>query len=230
VDAAKAHALVDDVEHPELHEQDRHHLVRVLRLRDGDVITVTDGAGRWRACRLATELDPVGDIRFEAAPSPQVTIGFALVKGERPELVVQKLTELGVDRIVPFVADRSVVRWDDEKATRNHERLVAVAREAVMQSRRTWVPVVEALATFDELARCAGASMADRDGVPPSLAHPTLLIGPEGGWSERERAVEVPHIRLGDNVLRAETASISAAVALCGLRSNVFAPTTAIRG
>jgi 16S rRNA (uracil1498-N3)-methyltransferase len=226
---SKAHALVADVAAPVLAERDRHHLERVLRLRAGEELTVTDGHGGWRACRFGAELEPIGAVALEEAPVPPIAIGFALVKGARPELVVQKLTELGVDRIVPFVADRSVVQWDDEKASRQHERLTTVAREALMQSRRVWLPTIAELTSFDDL-HVGNLAIADRDGEPPSLAHPFVLIGPEGGWSDRERKASATRIRLSANVLRAETAAISAATVLCGMRSGLFTSGTAVRG
>jgi 16S rRNA (uracil1498-N3)-methyltransferase len=136
--------------------------------------------------------------------------------------VVQKLTEIGVDRIVPFVAERSVVRWDADKAVRNHTRLQVVAREAAMQSRRTWLPVVEPVVRFDDVAGRPGAALAERGGRPPTLAHPTMIVGPEGGWSDQEGATDLPRIGLGPTVLRAETAAIVAAAGLCGLRSARF--------
>jgi len=144
-----------------------------------------------------------------------------VVKGERPELVVQKLTELGVDRIVPFAAERSVVRWEGEKAEKQTVRLRRVAREAAMQSRRTWLPEVAELTDFATVCGLPGAAGADVGGDPPSLAHPTLLIGPEGGWSPRERALLPGSVGLGPTVLRAETAAISGAALLVALRSGV---------
>jgi 16S rRNA (uracil1498-N3)-methyltransferase len=218
----KAHVFVRDLDALELSDEDHHHLTRVLRLRPGDELTASDGAGRWRRCRFGTPLEPIGSVATDDAPQPEITIGFALVKGERPELVVQKLTEVGVDRIAPFVAERSVVRWDEGKATRNHSRLETVAREAAMQSRRTWLPTVESIAAFDDLAGRPGAALTDRGGRPPTLVRPVLLVGPEGGWSARERGVGLPSIRLGPTVLRAETAAIVAGAALCGLRSALF--------
>src|SRR3954447_6567975 len=131
--AGKAHVFVADVERPDLEGSDRHHLERVLRLRPGDLLTVADGAGRWRHVRFGATLEPDGPIEFDDRPAPEISIAFALVKGGRPELVVQKLTELGVARIVPFVAARSVVQWDGDKADRNAARLATVAREAGMQ-------------------------------------------------------------------------------------------------
>jgi len=214
------HVLVDDVALPELADADRHHLERVLRVRAGDPITVGDGRGRWRPCRLGPEPEPVGAVQKVARPTPELTVGFALIKGGRPELVVQKLTELGTDRIVPFIAARSVVRWDADKATRNRERFRRVAREAVMQCRRAWMPEVEPVRTFPELAARPGAAMADRRGEPLGLDTTIVLIGPEGGWDQREEASGMPRVVLSDAVLRAETAAIAAAVVLSARRSD----------
>lgn len=203
-------------------DADHHHLSRVLRLRPGDPLTASDGAGAWRRGRFASPLEPAGEIVRDERPAPEITIAFALVKGERPELVVQKLTEVGVDRIVPFVAERSVVRWEPEKTVRQLERLTTVAREAAMQSRRTFLPTVEPVVDFAAVARRSGAARADRDGTAPTLAHPLVLIGPEGGWSDAERDEVVPAVTLGSTVLRAETAAIVAGAMLCGLRSALF--------
>jgi 16S rRNA (uracil1498-N3)-methyltransferase len=170
------------------------------------------------------QLEPTTEIVRDPRPAPSITIAFALVKGERPELIVQKLTELGVDTIVAFDAQHSVVRWDDDRAARHHARLVAVAREAAMQSRRTWLPLVEPVTSFAAIAGRDGAAMAERAGAAPSLDRPVLLIGPEGGWSDAERACGLPTVRLADTVLRAETAAIAGAAALCGLRAGVFEP------
>jgi len=114
----------------------------VLRLRAGDAVTVSDGAGGRLACRFGPALEPVGEIERVERTEPQVTVAFAVVKGQRPEWAVQKLTELGVDRIVPLLAARSVVRWPAGQAGTQVERLRRVAREASVQSRRVWLPVV----------------------------------------------------------------------------------------
>ncbi len=194
----------------------------MLRLRPGDPLTASDGAGRWRRCRFSAPLEPDGAIEHDEVPRPEITIAFALVKGERPEWVVQKLTEVGVDRIVPFVAERSVVRWEPEKSARHLERWQTVAREAAMQSRRTFLPVVEHVAEFAAIARREGAALADRGGHAPSLRRPVVLVGPEGGWSDGERKVVSATVALGSTVLRAETAALVAGAALCGLRSALF--------
>ena len=216
--------FVTDVERPELDAGDRHHLERVLRVRAGDAITVSDGAGRWRPCRLAPEIEPAGAVVVEPRPSPTLAVAIALTKGDRPELAVQKLTEVGVDEIVLFRAGRSVVRWDDGKSVRNLERLRKVAREAGMQSRRAWLPHVDGVAAFADVARRPGAALADRDGDPPSLEHSLVLVGPEGGWTDEERAAPLPRVCLGSGVLRAETAAVAAGVLLVNLRLSQIIP------
>lgn len=217
------HVVVTDVVAPALADPDRHHLEKVRRLRAGDDLSVTDGRGRWRWCRFGPDLQPDGEIVVDPEPAPRITVAFALVKGERPELVVQKLTELGVDVIIPFVAERSVVRWDPDKADRNAERLRRVALEASMQSRRTWLPEVAAISSFPQVSALPGAVRADMGGGVPGLDRPTLLIGPEGGWSADERTGLPASVALGPGVLRAETAAIAGAAVLCALRSGVVA-------
>lgn len=218
--------FVDDVDSPVLTPSDRHHLERVLRVRVGDEVVVCDGAGRWRPGTLGAggAIEPVAEVEVAARAEPTVTIAFAITKGERPELVVQKLTELGVDRIVPFTAARSVARWDRGRAAGHIERLRRVAREASMQSRRPWLPEVADLATFAEAAALPGATMADRDGAPPALDRPAVLVGPEGGWTDEERSCGLPAVGLGPGVMRAETAAIAAAALLGGLREGLIRP------
>ena len=224
-----AHVFVDDLDAPVIADADRHHLERVLRLRSGEVVTASDGRGGLRVCRYAAGtgvLEPEGEASFEARRPPAIGVGFALVKADKPEWIVQKLTELGVDRILPFVAARSVVRWDEAKARRNLERLQRVAVEAAMQSRQRWLPRVDPVRPFAAVVGDGGetVSLADADpaAAPPSLRWPTVLVGPEGGWTEEERdAVDGRFVRFGPSVLRAETAAIAAGALLSGLRESV---------
>jgi 16S rRNA (uracil1498-N3)-methyltransferase len=215
-----------DVEAPVLDDYDRHHLERVVRVRRGDAVVVSDGRGRWRDGVLAADgvVEPTDAAQSAPAPAPPITIAFALTKGERPELAVQKLTELGVDRIVPFAAGRSVARWEGPRAESHVARLRRVAREASMQCRRPWLPTVDEVADFGTACRLPGAALADRGGAPPSLDRPTLLVGPEGGWSDEERAAGLPTVSLGANVLRAETAAMTAAALLAALRGEIVQP------
>jgi 16S rRNA (uracil1498-N3)-methyltransferase len=220
--SAAAHAFVANLSVPVLDEAELHHLRRARRLRDGTVITVADGRGAWRPVVLGAVLEPCGPIARDPAPHPVITVAFTPVKGNRPEWVVQKLTELGVDRIVPLRSARAVVRWDDERAGRQTERFCRIAREAAAQSRRTWLPEVTGLVDV-AIALCwPGATLAEADGPRPRLAHPVVLVGPEGGWSAEELEVAdaagVPRVGLGPHVLRAETAAVAAGALLAAER------------
>lgn len=217
--------FVDDVDHPVISADDFHHLSRVRRVRDGNHIVVSDGRGRWVQARFAGETPELdGEVQHSQRQTLGLGVAFALAKGEKPELAVQKLTELGIDRIRPFVAARSVVRWDAAKVEQAQVRLDKVAREAAMQSRLAWIPIVEAVTTFAEVAADPQACRADRGGGPPSLERPLILVGPEGGWDFDELAVDLPTVSLGDGVLRAETAAIAAGVLLSALRNGRVNP------
>jgi 16S rRNA (uracil1498-N3)-methyltransferase len=217
--------FVEDLAHPVLSDDDHHHAERVLRLRVGASLTLSDGRGgavpaRW----TASGPEASGEMVVESAPpEPALTVCFALVKGAKPELVVQKLCELGVDRIVPFVAERSVVRWDGHKADRAVDRLAAVARGAAMQSHRVWLPEVSAVTTFAEVA-VAPAVLADRGGRPPSGEDFCVLVGPEGGWSDAERDAPLERVEFGRNVMRAETAAIAVGAIVVALREGLVEP------
>lgn len=218
---ASAQVFVADLAHPVLDPEDLHHLGRVLRLRRGEGVAAADGAGSFRPCRFTGDasLEPAGDSVSTDRPEPALAVGFAPVKGDRPELVVQKLTELGIDRIVVFGAARSVVRWDGERADRHLERLRRVAREAAQQCRRLWLPTLERSSLED--LRDAGAVLADAGGRAPRPTDRLVLVGPEGGWSDQERH-GMGTVGLGEHVLRAETAAIAAGVVLAALRAGLL--------
>jgi 16S rRNA (uracil1498-N3)-methyltransferase len=218
--ASVAHVVVASLDAPLLDAPDAHHLAHVLRLRDGEPVTITDGSGLWRACRFRRPgelLDPDGPVLESPRPHPSLTVGFAPVTGERTDWTVRKLTELGVDRIVPLRTARSVVRWDGERARAAVERLRRVAREAAMQSRRCWLPTVSEV---DAPAAFPGAALAEPGGAPPSLTWPTVLVGPEGGWAPEELSVAAATVSLGSLVLRSETAALATAAILGALRSR----------
>ena len=188
-------------------------------MRPGDPVTVGDGAGRWRPCRFGAAVEPDGDVVAVAPPAVEVGVGFAVLKGGRSESVVQKLTELGVDRVVPFTAQRSVVRWDPERAARQVERWRRVAREAVMQCRRLWLPRIDPVRAFAELD-LTGAALAVSVGRTLADGENFLLIGPEGGWADAELAAVPAHVGLGPHIMRAETAAVAAAALLGARRSG----------
>ncbi|MET0459164.1 MAG: RsmE family RNA methyltransferase [Ilumatobacteraceae bacterium] len=213
-----AHVLVDDVAAPAPDDATAHHLGRVLRLRDGEVVTVTDGAGHWRACRVSgAGLEIDGAVEDVARPGLGVTIAVAPPKGERLEWLVQKCTEVGVDRIVLLSAERSVVRWDGERAARQLARLRRIAVEASLQARRVWLPELAGpMAAVDVLAR---ALVAEPGGRALGAEDATVAIGPEGGWSPAEVAAAAGQVSLGPNVLRVETAAVVAASTMVAFRS-----------
>lgn len=207
---AAAHVLVDDVSVPVLDEQSDHHVFRVLRVRDGEVVTVTDGAGGWRVCRAAgASIEPDGEALFEPASANPLTIAFTVPKQDRPEWIVQKLTEIGVDRIVVLHAERSVVRWDTERGTKNLVKLVRVSREAIQQSRQVWLPQIEG--PVAAIGFLPDAVVAEPGGRTVQATDRAIAIGPEGGWSPDELAAAADQVSLGATVLRVETAALVAA-------------------
>jgi 16S rRNA (uracil1498-N3)-methyltransferase len=240
--AAAAHVFVEDLAAPVLAEDDRHHLERVLRLRAGESVSVADGTGRWRPCTFragpggpagTAALEPAGEIITPPEPTSVVTVGFALTKGDRPEWAVQKLTEIGVDRIVPLVTARSVVRWEGDRAGRHLDRLREVARQAAMQSRRLRLPIIDVVRSPAQVVEAepdpggldaggGGVALAVPGGSPPTLACPTILVGPEGGWTLEEEEAAPATVGLGPTVLRTETAAVVAAVYLCALRAAIL--------
>ena len=211
-------AFVDDLDEPVLDAGERHHLERVRRLRAGDRLTVGDGRGSFRVVRFGADLSVDGPVEQICRAVPSITVAFALTKNDKPELVVQKLTELDVDRIIPFVAARTVVRWDDAKAARNVERWRTIAREAAAQAHRPFLPDVSDIRTFDQIIATDDATIADPDGEPPTLERTTVLVGPEGGWAPDELAAAAHRTRLPGNILRAETAAVVAGALLVALR------------
>ena len=207
------------------------HLREVLRLKAGDEVQVFDGAGREfqavvsQARREFAELELRDEIEPPKPESPlQLTLAVALLKGEKFDLVVQKGTELGVDRIIPLVTRYADIRLRDEgDAEKRVTRWQRIALEAAKQCGRSVVPEVTAPAQFASVIgedRCLmfserGGQALNTDIKADNL---TAIIGSEGGWSDEEldqaRAAGVPILTLGGRILRAETAAIATAVLL----------------
>jgi len=221
-----AHVFVDQLELPVLGDDDLHHLGRVLRLRDGESVTASDGRGQWRACVWHSgALEVAGEVVASAPPSARCAVAFTPVKGDRNEWAVQKLTEIGIDEIVILApTQHSVVRWSD--ADKQLRKLRVVAREAAMQSRRVWLPSIVGLLALHEVCARDGACVADPDGVPLQAGVSLLtgvslvVVGPEGGFAEDELPAGVPRVQLGDTILRAETATLVAATLLVARRAS----------
>jgi 16S rRNA (uracil1498-N3)-methyltransferase len=238
--AASAQVFVDDPSAPVLAPDDLHHLSRVLRLRAGEEVIVSDGAGRWARTKWVGGDNPGldslqgaagpggnGAVQLEDKSEPALTVVFAPTKGERPEWVVQKLTELGVDRIVPLISERSVVRWEGERGAGAVERLRRVAREASAQCRRVRLPEVGGVIGFGDLVGMgvAGAVvLAQLSGDRPSADHTVVAVGPEGGWSADELGAGLATVGFGLSVLRAETAAVMAGALMVSLRTGTVAP------
>lgn len=217
----RALVFVGDVERPRLDEGDRHHLERVLRLRPGTPITVAEPTGRWRIARLGPEPEPAGPVEEAEPARDRPVVAFTPTKGERPEWVVQKLTELGVARIVVLEAERSVVRWDPARAERQLERWHRVAREACMQSRRLRLPEIEGIVAASQVLARPAMAVAEPAGRPPTGAESGVAVGPEGGWTAAELAVASDRLALPGGILRAETAAVAAATVLVALGSGL---------
>ncbi|WP_300538078.1 16S rRNA (uracil(1498)-N(3))-methyltransferase, partial [uncultured Nocardioides sp.] len=143
-----------------------HHAVAVRRLRVGERLVLTDGLGRSAVGEVAStgkrRLDvAVRETASDPEPAPAVTVVQALPKGERGELAVEVLTEVGAARIVPWAAARSVAVWKGERAAKSLARWRSTAREAAKQARRSWHPEVDALAGTAEVAELLrGADLA----------------------------------------------------------------------
>ena len=206
------HLLTDDVGSPVLDEDAEHHLTRVLRLRDGATVTVTDGRGAWRACRLDRGLLVAdGEVTVESS-APEATIASAIPKGDRLDWMVQKLTELGIARIQLLRCERSVVVWDGGHTDRQMGRLERIAVAALQQSRGVWMPAIEApVAAVEVLPQMP---VAEPGGDRLAVGATTVAIGPEGGWSESELVAAGGMVDLGAGVLRVETAAVTAGVLL----------------
>jgi 16S rRNA (uracil1498-N3)-methyltransferase len=216
-----------------LPEQAGLHLTRVLRLEPGAAITLFDGHGGEYAGTLERDgrnwwarvgaHDPV-----ERESPLDITLLQGVARGERMDLIVQKATELGVTRIVPVLAERSVVKIDERQRQRKLGHWQAVAIAACEQCGRNRIPAVsEPRALGDALAalppgtsRCLLAADGPQPlaSVPRSGAGVVLLIGPEGGLADNERRFASAHdftaYRLGPRVLRTETAGLTALATL----------------
>lgn len=221
-----AHVFVQSLEQPVLDDVDLHHLRRVLRVRDSDVVSASDGAGRWRTCRLRGDvLAADGPIVAEEATAA-VTIATAIPKGERAEWMVQKLTELGVGRVLLVDFARSVVRWDGERAATQLARLRRISREAAMQSRQVVLPRIEGTVPFATVVAggASGVVLAEPGGEPLHSPWHTIVIGPEGGFTADELGCGAPAVVLSAHVLRIETAAVAAAVLAELTRSRDASP------
>ncbi|MDP1876111.1 MAG: 16S rRNA (uracil(1498)-N(3))-methyltransferase [Actinomycetota bacterium] len=208
------------------------HAVTVMRVSAGERVQLVDGQG-VRATgtvvrspdRQALDVEVIA-VTSEVAPSLRLTAVQALAKGERGELAVEQLTEIGADEIVPWAAAASVVQWRADRVERSRQRWVDAAMAAAKQSRRARFPVIAPLASTDDvLARVRTATVALvlhesarhalADVAVPQQGEVLLVVGPEGGITPVELTAFLDAgataVRLGPTVLRTSSAGMVAA-------------------
>jgi 16S rRNA (uracil1498-N3)-methyltransferase len=209
-----------------------HHAATVQRLRVGEVLILADGRGGT----ARAEVSGVGrgsvdvnvlSVAEEPAADPRLVVVQGIAKGDRGELAVQAMTEVGVDEILPWAASRSVAQWRGDRGFKARDKWSATAREAAKQARRPWLPVIggepdcstkqiaarvaTAAAAFvlheEATERLTGASLPESGDI-------VLVVGPEGGISDAEldafRGAGAVPVRLGHAVLRTSTAGVAA--------------------
>lgn len=218
-----AHVFVEDITQPVLIDEDFAHLSKSLRLRDGESVSVSDGKGSWRFCvwRNNEHLELMSDVETHQRMEPQLAIAVSPVKGDRTDLAVEKMTEIGVDEIIVMAPlRRSVVRWDERKFAQNIDRLSRIARGAAMQSRRLYVPQVVGPVLLADVLSQDDVAVADPSGTADIGSVHTIVIGPEGGFDPDEIPHTAAHVSLGEHILRAETAAIVAATVMVAHRTR----------
>jgi 16S rRNA (uracil1498-N3)-methyltransferase len=210
------------------------HAAKVRRVRVGERVALGDGAGRVAECVVlqvgSDDLSvEVVTCRVEPEPEPRFVVAQGLPKGDRGELAVELMTEVGADVIVPWAAQRSVVQWSGERGERARGRWVAHSREAAKQASRSRVPEIAVLVDTPTLAArvsvAASAVVLHESAAQPlgEMAIPAagevlLVVGPEGGVSETELTLLANAgarvCRLGPEILRTSTAGVVALAVL----------------
>ncbi|MFF2447608.1 16S rRNA (uracil(1498)-N(3))-methyltransferase [Neobacillus sp. NPDC058068] len=223
-------------------EEDRHHIVKVMRMQVGDKIICVDQEGKQAICRLAeiTDESVVADVvqwKEEISELPiSITIASGLPKGDKLEWIIQKGTELGAHQFLPFSGARSVVKWDEKKGAKKVERWQKIAKEAAEQSHRAFMPEIVSpmsfkalmgksedfdykLAAFEDESRKGEISVFSSTLKQMKNGESLLLVfGPEGGLADEEVKQLMDHgfglCGLGPRILRTETAPLYALSAI----------------
>lgn len=213
-----------------LKPKDLRYLLRVLRLESGDLVEVFDGKGNRYKTRIVEYedgyfLEVIEELEPETAKALKIYLGQGILKGEKMKWVIQKATELGVDRIIPVRSSRSVPLFEGNETNKKVERWRKIAQEAARQSNRSTVPEVSEPMELDEfLEHAKGTKLAFWEKAEKRLKQAleeiqrrdeiTLLIGPEGGFSDREASLinreGFTLCQLSERILRAETAALVA--------------------
>lgn len=213
--------------------EDAKHITKVMRMQmDDELIVVHSNVADICKIIELVELDVVVEKTGRQIPSPelpiQVTIACGLPKGDKLDLIVQKSTELGMHRLIPFEAARSIVKWDHKKGEKKQQRLQKIAKEAAEQSHRTVIPTVEVPVSFQRLLNIAAnydvvfiadeedaksterTRLVDRLKAAGNCKNILVVFGPEGGIARDESqsllAAGAKTVALGPRILRAETA------------------------
>ncbi|HYJ76995.1 MAG TPA: 16S rRNA (uracil(1498)-N(3))-methyltransferase, partial [Actinomycetes bacterium] len=210
------------------------HAATVTRLAPGEAVVLTDALGR-RASGVVIDAErdvlsvDVTSVVDLPAPQPRFVVVQALPKGDRGELAVETMTEVGVDVVVPWAAARCVTRWRDARGQKALSRWRTSGHSAAKQSRRAWFPEIAELATTAEVAEllsaaAVGVVLHESATAPlatvelPAAGDVVLVVGPEGGVSDDElsafREAGAPPYRLGETVLRTSTAGTVALAVL----------------
>lgn len=229
-----AHVLVADIDDPTLSSYDEHHLGTVRRLKPGEVITIGDGAGRWRTAVIkpgsrshkerSLEFELTSALYSVPKPNPKIVVGFVFPTLDRASWAIQKMTEVGVDEIHILSSDFSSVRHQGLEASgKEFSKLQKVAREATMQSRRAYLPSLFPLCKIkdflEQYPECVLCTQGGNDELDPSSP---VVIGPEGGFSPAELPLFKKKVALGSNILRSETAAVVASSLLAMKRDGTL--------
>lgn len=215
------------------------HAADVQRLQPGETVLLSDGAGLLATCTVTAARKGALDLavdKVDAVPEPALrwVLVQALAKGDRDLMALEAATELDVDEVVPWRADRSIVRWRTERADKARRRWEQTVRAATKQSRRARVPVVAPLAARHTLLPRVGQAaltlvLHEEASEPlatvelPASGEVLVVVGPEGGVSPQElealTTAGARAVRLGTTVLRTSTAG-PAALAVLNARSR----------
>ena len=231
------------IEEARITGEDARHIARVMRMKEGEEIVVVAQNTAY-VCEITTfdGDDVLVQATERTIPSPElpinVTVACGLPKGDKLELITQKATELGMFALLPFEAERSIVKWDAKKGAKKQERLQKIAKEAAEQSHRTHIPAIYEPVSFKQLVQLLenydAVFIADEEdakaekrtrfaeklkNVYDKKSKSILIIfGPEGGISRKEADTFIQAgaqtMSLGPRILRAETAPLYALSAI----------------
>ncbi|NMO55970.1 16S rRNA (uracil(1498)-N(3))-methyltransferase [Actinoplanes sp. TBRC 11911] len=205
-----------------------HHAATVQRLRAGEALILADGRGASAAAEVTAvgrgSVEVIlGERAYASPPDPRLVVVQGIAKGDRGELAVQAMTEIGVDEIVPWAAARSVAQWRGDRGVKARDKWVSTAREAAKQARRAWLPTVggdpdcstkQVAARLPTFVLHEEATERLTTATLPATGEIVLVVGPEGGITDAELQTFVEAgaraVRLGTEVLRTSTAGVAA--------------------